>query len=123
MSVDLKSESGDEFGFSNAGWRAIAEMADSYGFDDSQCTEPEEGVIVVPAQSALNFAGIIEKALAGTNDTEIAAAISRRLTELLVQPSDSPLFPNDPVRFTEKGVSYWRDFVRFARRGGFTVYF
>jgi hypothetical protein len=123
MGVDLKSESGDEFQFNNSGWRRIIALAEGNGFDDSNCSEPEEGVCVVPAASAIALADAIEKSLTGGDDAEIARRVSHRLTELLVEPSSSPMFPDDPIQFNERGVKYWREFVRFARRGGFTAHF
>jgi hypothetical protein len=123
MSVDLKSETGEQFEFRNYAWHCLSTLAEANGFDDAWCIEPEEGVCIMPAAAAARLADAVQKSLIGGDDAEIAKKVSTRLTELLVEPASSPLFRNDPIEFTERGVAYWRDFIRFARLGGFTIRF
>jgi hypothetical protein len=78
MSVDIIRESGEEFCFSNAGWRTTIAFAESHGWS---AADPDSESYSAGEMTAL--ASAIESGLAG----KTAEAVSDELTRLLVTPS------------------------------------
>jgi hypothetical protein len=117
MSVDLASDAGGEMDFPNAAWRRLLTLAEAHGFQP----EAPSGDGAYSAEDARALADALQRAMGTGNDDEVAGRVSRELTRLLVTPSDSPMFPDDPVPFEARAVSYWKQFIAFARRGGFSV--
>jgi hypothetical protein len=118
MGVDLTSDSGAEFQFPNAAWFRLLSLAHAHGWD------PEgelEDLDRYSADQAAQLAESLEKALGSGSDAEVAQRLSQQLTELLVTPSSSSMFPGHPITFEVRAVPYWREFIAFARRGGFSV--
>jgi hypothetical protein len=120
MGVDLISESGAEFRFTGSGWGYVIAFAEAHGFtwptDDAG-----EDEVTLEAREAGALADAIERGIgAGTAD-EVARRVSRELTELLVTTSKSSMFPDAPIVLQARTIEYWREFVRFARSGGFSL--
>ena|SRR2546423_6388659 len=122
MGFDLMSESGEEFQFNNSGWRYLMEFAEAHGFRwPVESSGEEKDALSADESSAL--ADAIERGIGDGSSFEIAARVSDELTKRLVTPTDSPLFRNDPLKFDARTIDYWNEFVRFARRGGFSMTF
>ena len=117
MSVDLLSEAGGEMDFSNAAWRRLLALAEAHGFRAPDPGE-DDGY---SAADARRLADALERAMGEGTDEAVAERVSRELTRLLVVPSASEMFPSHPVPFESRAVPYWKAFVTFARRGGFSV--
>jgi hypothetical protein len=122
MGFDLTSESGEKFQFSNSGWRHMMEFAKSHGFV-WPAAEGEEDKGELTATEAAALASAIEQGIGDAPASEIAPVVSEHLTKLLVTPSRSDRFPIDPIRIKPRTIDYWRQFIRFARLGGFSVCF
>jgi len=122
MGFDPRSTSGEEFQFNNLGWRNLITFAEAHGFRWPINAEGDEHE-VLDATEAAAIAAAIELGLGHGSDVDTAAKVSEELTKLLVTPSVSPLFPTNPIRFDARGVEHWRQFVRFARGGGFSIQF
>jgi hypothetical protein len=121
MSVDLLSDAGGEMDFTNAAWRRLLTLAEAHGFQPQPPGAPDEDAEYYSADEARGLADALERALGPGEDAEVARRVSEELTRLLVTPSASSMFPNDPVRFEPRAVPYWKQFIAFARRGGFSV--
>ena len=117
MSVDLLSDAGGEMDFPNAAWWRLLTLAEAHGF------RPEQpgGEDRYSEKDARSLADALERAMGSGDDEEVARRVSQELTSLLVTPSHSPLFPDDPVPFEPRAVAYWKRFIAFARGGGFSV--
>src|SRR5687767_14515840 len=113
MSVDLTSDAGGEMDFRNAAWWRLHVLAEAHGFRRQHSADEDH----YSAEDALALADALERALGAGDDEEVARRVSRELTSLLVTPSLSPLFPDDPVPFEPRAVAYWKRFIAFARRG------
>ena len=121
MGVDLIGDNGRAFYFSNAGWRHLRAFAEAGGWKGGRRSADEEDTEVVSAEEARALADAIEAGMGDGEPPEVARRLSDRLTELLVVPSQSAIFSNEPVRINERGVQHWRDFIRFARATGFSI--
>ena len=121
MSVDLLSDLGGEMDFPNAAWRRILVLAEANGWASDGDDDPDEEVERFSAGSARGLADALERAMGLGDDDEIARRLTGELTRLLVTPSRSSMFSNEPVRFEPHAVPYWKEFIAFARRGGFSV--
>ena len=108
MGVEFFSESGKQFRFTNAAWRYASNFAEANGWKPS---DPDAEGFTAEESSAL--ADAIERGIAGKSPQEI----SEFLTRLLVLPSNSPMFPDDPIHVDDKTLKYWREFIEFARAG------
>ena len=118
MSVDLTSKAGGEMEFNNAAWRRLLTLAEAYGFRSEQ-PDDEDGY---SADDARALADALERALGTGDDEQVSRRVSQELTRLLVTPSDSAMFPSDPIRFEPRAVAYWKQFIAFARRGALTLF-
>ena len=116
MSVDLTNDSGETFDFSNAGWRHLIVFAEASGWHDESHEDDRAS-----AEVAAALADAIERGMGPGSDAEVAERVGNVLTEQLVIPSGSDQFPSTPIVVAEKTIAYWREFMRFARRGGFRV--
>src|SRR5262245_50985871 len=120
MAVELQSEVGEEFEFNNRGWHYLNQFAEVLGFcwpHDSDGAEKRS----LSKSEASELADAIERGVGSGSPSEIAVRVSALLTQRLVVPSKSPLFANDPIKIEARTIDYWKQFVRFARRGGFSV--
>src|SRR4051794_26619683 len=122
MGVDLLSSSGEEFYFNNAGWRYLLTYAEAHGFRWPAAPDGDERD-GLSAEEAADLAGVLEQCLAGRSLTDAAAHVSMELTNLLLIPSESELFRDDPVKVTAQTIEHWLRFAQFARTGGFSVMF
>jgi hypothetical protein len=121
VSVDLRSDVGGEMDFPNAAWRRILVLAEANGWASDGHDGADEEVERFSAGNARGLADALERAMGGGDDNEVARRLSDELTRLLVTPSPSSMFSNEPVRFEPRVVAYWKEFIAFARRGGFSV--
>jgi hypothetical protein len=117
VSVDLTSEAGGEMDFPNSAWRRLLTLAEAHGFCPARADDEDS----YSADEARALADALERAMGAGEDEQVARRVSQELTRLLVTPSDSPMFPAEPVPFEPRAVTYWKRFIAFARRGGFTV--
>src|SRR5688500_18368365 len=117
MSVDLLNDAGEEMTFSNSGWRYLLEFAAAHGFRWPTDQDGDDADSLSDAQSG-DLADAIERGVGVGSPDEIAARVSRELTEFLVIPSNSPNFRGDPIPMTARSIEYWNEFAAFARRSG-----
>ena len=122
MGVELSSESGEQFQSNSSGWRYLTEFAGAHGFR-WPATESGEEIDALDAHQAAALANAVEQGIGRGTSAESAVRVSEELTNLLVPPTDSPMFKNDPLKFEERTIDYWKEFIRFARCGGFTLSF
>ena len=122
MGVDLRSTSGDEFQFSNSGWRYLIAFAETHGFQWPIEVDGEDKD-ALDADEAAALARAIERGMGSGSSSEMAQRISTELTKLLVTPSSSELFSNEQLIFRPETVDHWIRFVSFARSGGFSMEF
>ena len=122
MSFDLVSDSGQEMTVSNSGWRYLMEFATAHGFAWPK-REDGEDADALNGEQARELADAIEKGMGPGTTSEIATRVSEQLTKLLVIPSNSESFRDDPIPMTARSIEYWREFTAFARAGGFSVDF
>ena|SRR5437879_1408238 len=120
MSVDLQSTSGEEFDINNSGWRYLLTFAKANGFSWPLADDGEEKEDLTEDQ-AKALADAIERGMGSGSPSEIADRVSAELTRLLVTPSKSPMFPDEPLKFSARTMDYWKHFIRFARTGGFSI--
>lgn len=120
MGVDLLNRQGAEFSFSNSGWRVVREYARAHGFiwpvDDS-----ERGAAALSDVQAHELAEALARGLGEGADDVAAATASRLLTDRLVVTPGTPMFPATPIQISVRTIAYWREFVAYARCGGFDV--
>jgi hypothetical protein len=122
MGFDLRSTSGEEFWFNNSGWRYLMTFAEAHGFEWPRDSRGEEKDALT-ADDAAALADAIERGIGQESLSELAKRVSTELTSLLVTPSESPLFSNEPLAFRPDVIDSWRQFIHFARKGGFSIEF
>jgi hypothetical protein len=120
MGFDLRSVSGEQFWMNNTGWRYLLTLAEAHGFRWPANADDEENQALT-ADEAVLLANVIERQLGDEGSAALTSKISQELTKLLVIPSSSPQFRNDPIQITAQSVDHWREFVQFARKGGFSL--
>jgi hypothetical protein len=120
VGFDLQSETGEQFWFNNRGWRYVLTFAEAHGFRWPLEPDGEEKETLDAPQAAA-LADAIERGLGSDGSAAAADRVSAELTALLVTPSDSPVFSDAPLRFEAKTIDYWRQFIAFARLGGFEI--
>ena len=121
MSVDLTNHAGEPFGFSNTAWFRILTLAQAHGWSPHDDDTGEDGPEQFSTEQAGALADALDRAIGPRNDADAARWVSHELTRLLVTPSSSPLFSDEPISFEARAVRHWREFIAFARRGGFSV--
>lgn len=122
MSVDLSFESGRTMTFSNRSWRNVIELAEAKGFRWPLESNGEEKEILSAAEAAA-LADAIERVLGFGAADEVAIRVSQELARLLIVPSSSPMFSNDPIKVSADSIEQWRGFAERARLGGFSLSF
>jgi len=120
MGVDLRNELGEKFFINNTGWRYLLEFARARGFAWPMDQAGDEAEALTSTQSAA-LASAIEVGIGDGRAEEVAIRVSEELTRRLVTPSTSPIFRQEPIALPAKTIDYWREFARFARRGGFAI--
>jgi hypothetical protein len=120
MGFDLRSDSGDEFWINNTGWRYLLTFAAAHGFCWPLKDDGDEYESLTADEAGL-LANAVEHGMGEEPSLALAAKVSAVLTRLLVTPSDSTLFRDDPIELKPSSIEHWRDFVRFARKGGFSL--
>ena len=122
MGFDLLSETGEELDFSNSAWRYLVEFAAMNGFAWPVDGNGDDKEALTSAE-ATEMANAITHGLGDGPAEAMARRASQELSHRLVQPTDSAMFRNDPIQLNEKTIEYWKRFVAFARRGGFSISF
>ena len=103
--------------FPNAAWRRLLSLAEAHGFRPEQPGDEDH----YSASDARQLADALETAMGSGSDETVAKRVSQELTRLLMTPSQSAMFPSDPIRFETRAVAYWKRFIDFAKRGGFSI--
>lgn len=112
MGVDLTNAAGEEFHFSNFSWRCLMAFAESKGWRNSI-----EDADRFSNSDANDFTDILEEHLTGMSTQNLSAEFTR----ILVEPSDSQMFSNEPIKVSDAGLDHLRKFIEFARRGAFDI--
>ncbi len=112
MGVDLTNAAGEEFYFSNFSWRCLMAFAESKGWSHSI-----EDADRFSTSEANVFTDFLEEHLIGMS----AEHLSAEFTRILVEPSDSRMFSNEPIKVSDAGLDHLRKFIEFARRGAFDI--
>src|SRR3712207_3416780 len=99
MGVELTNNAGETFEFTNTAWFRLLEFTLAHGWKSDVACEPGSEPEAFSAELARNLADTLERAMGPGDDAEVARRVSQELTRLLVTPSESPMFPNDPVGF------------------------
>jgi hypothetical protein len=100
----------------------MIEFAAIHGFRWPTDNKGEDVARLTMAQSN-GLADAIERGIKNRGSIEAAGLVSQALTQRLVTPSESALFPSDPRSVTATTIDYWKEFARFARVGGFSIEF
>jgi hypothetical protein len=122
MGVDLRNATGEEFYINNSGWRYLIEFAQAHGFRWPTAQDGDEDEALTAAEAS-ELANAIDRGIGDGPPDDVARRVAEELTKLLVTPSKSPIFPQNPIAISAKTIDYWREFTRFARRGGFSIQF
>ena len=120
MSVELTNDQGAEFQFSNHAWFLLMNYAAAQGFRWPLDDNGDDNEELTDHESAA-LADAIERGVGNAPASDVAERISRELTERLVTPSTSPMFRNEPIEVQARTVEYWKQFISFARQGGFSA--
>jgi hypothetical protein len=122
MGVDLRSTSGEEFQFSNSGWRYLIAFAEAHGFSWPLESNGEERE-ALDADQAAALANAVDRGIGSESSEQAARRASAELTKLLVTPSPSTLFSDEPLNFPPETIEQWKRFIGFALAGGFSMEF
>lgn len=79
------------------------------------------GVKALSDRDARELAEALTRGLVEGVDDVVAARASKLLTEQLVVTPGTPMFPDTPIQISVRTIAYWREFVVYARCGGFDV--
>lgn len=119
MSVELINDAGESFNFSNRGWFLVVEFSNAYGW--SRVVDDEDARL--NADQASEMANAIEIGIGEGSSDETSVRVAREMTDRLVVPSQSAMFSNEPIVINASTILYWKQFISFARRGGFSIDF
>jgi hypothetical protein len=120
MSVELFRHDGATFDFSNRGWFLILNFAVAKGFRWPMAGEGEEKDFVTD-EEATALADAVERGIGDGTDAQVAECVSQELTQLLVTATASPMFSGEPIKVDARTIECWKQFIQFARSGGFSI--
>jgi hypothetical protein len=117
MSVELINDAGESFGFSNRGWFYVVEFAKAHGW--TRLVDDKD--FGLSATQASDMANAIDIGIGEGSPDAIAVRVARELTDRLVLPSQSAMFSDEAIVLNAGTILYWKQFVSFARKGGFSI--